>query len=154
MQVEVLPTQTEFGGLCAVNCLNSSCLSAPNTHSCAPDLHLAEKLFLLAARSAALSCFAVETLPQFYSELQQTGVHPWTDRWQLHRPGSREGPWDRVKTNLAAGSGPGMRTREGFGMHPKSGKGDNNETRATEKHHKRRASVLYYAGKLLTWSHL
>lgn len=51
-QIEVLPTQSEPGGLSAATPLNSSGLSAPNTHSCALDLHLAEVLFRSAARSA------------------------------------------------------------------------------------------------------
>lgn len=71
-------------------------------------------------RQAMDSPTSAEALPLFYSEPYiQVGVYPHheTDRWQLHRHGSREGPRTTWKAIWQQGRA-GMSDCEGFGMGP------------------------------------
>lgn len=86
-----------------------------------PWLHIAEILScstVFCQRHAVDSPNSAETLPLFYSEPHiQASVHPHreTDRWQLHRHGTREGQRTAWKPIWQQGRA-GMSDCEGFGM--------------------------------------
>lgn len=121
LQHEALPIQSEPGSLPVVTPLNST-LSAPSKRM--PHSHIVAEIFSWSTVHPLLDLLLCsptpcETLPPFYSEPQQAGVHPHheTDRWQLHRHGSREGPGTVWKPIWQQGRA-GMRDCEGFGTCP------------------------------------